>query len=153
MLRWKTRPRKEGELYVVLDGDLTEGESLRDLHVEADRVVLNLSRVRYINSEGSRRLLQFLTGLHNTEIVIELCSPAVVDLLNMVPMMATMVKVESVIVPIECPECTAEADMRLHLPETGRPALDYPECQECGAVTELAVLPERYFAFIDAARS
>lgn len=151
MLRWKTRPRKEGELYVVLEGDLTEGESLRDLRIEADRVVLNLARVRYVNSEGSRRLIQFLDGLHKTEITIELCSPAIVNLINMVPILATLVHIESVIVPLECPDCENETDMRVHLPASGRPDLDYPRCEECGSITELAVLPERYFAWIDAA--
>ncbi len=150
MLRWKTRPRKQGELYVVLEGDLTEGESLRDLHVDADRVVFNLSRVRYINSQGSRRLIHFLDGLHNTEIIFELCSPAVVELIGMVPMLATLARIESVIVPLECPDCEEETDMRVHLPAAGRPDLDFPECEKCGAVTELAVLPERYFAFVDA---
>ena len=151
MLRWKTRPRKEGELYVVLEGDLTEGESLRDLRVEADRVVFNLSRVRYVNSEGSRRLIQFFDGLHDTEITLELCSPAIVDLINMVPMMVTLAKIESVIVPLECPDCLNETDMRVHLPAAGRPELEYPECEECGVATELAALPERYFAFLDEA--
>lgn len=136
---------------MVLEGDLTEAESLQDLRVEADRVVFNLSRVRYVNSEGSRRLIHFLEGLHKTEITLELCSPAIVDLINMVPMLATLAHVESVIVPLECPDCLNETDMRVHLPESGRPELDYPECEECSVVTELAVLPERYFAFIDAA--
>ncbi len=114
-------------------------------------MVFNLSRVRYINSEGSRRLIHFLEGLHKTEITIELCSPAIVDLINMVPMLASLVHIESVIVPLECPDCLTESDMRVHLPASGRPDLDYPGCEKCSTTTELAVLPERYFAFIDAA--
>jgi hypothetical protein len=134
-------------MYVVLEGDLTEGQSLRDLHIDTPRVVLNLARVRYVNSEGSRRLLQWLNGLYETEIVAELCSPAIVDLLNLVPIMAGKMRVESVIVPIECPECEHEGDVRVHLPSQGAPAIEPPPCEKCGAQMEPAVLLDRYFAF------
>ena len=152
MLSWKARPRKADELYVVLEGDLTEGESLGDLHVdETARLVLNMARVRYVNSEGSRRLLRWLeAAAAHASITAELCSPVVVDLINMVPVFADLMRVESVIVPIECPECMHEDDLRVHVPVGGRPAIELPHCPECDAELELAVLEDRYFAFLDA---
>jgi polyphosphate kinase len=150
MLSWKTRPRKDGEMYIVLEGELTEGESLHDLEIDADRVVFNMARVRYINSEGSRRLLHFLEDVgKRARITAELCAPAVVDLINMVPIFLDHMRVESVIVPIECPNCFAEGDLRVHLPAHGTPDLDYPDCEDCGTPTELAALEERYFAFLN----
>ncbi len=149
MLRWKTRPRRPGETYVVLEGDLTEGDSLRDLQVDGNRVVFNLSRVRYVNSEGSRRLLNFLEALPADDIVAELCSPVIVDLVNMVPVFAERMTIESVIVPTECPECFHESDVRVHLQVGGGvPALELGDCEECGALNELGVIEDRYFAFL-----
>jgi hypothetical protein len=113
--------------------------------------VFNLSRVRYINSEGSRRLLQFLDGLHGVELIGELASPAVVELMNMVPVLAKKIRIESVIVPIECPECMHESDIRVRIPSGGGiPPMELPPCDDCGATTELAVLEDRYFAFASA---
>ena len=151
MLTWKARPRKADELYVVLEGDLTEGQSLNDLEIDQTaRLVLNMARVRYVNSEGSRRLLHWLeAAASHASIVAELCSPVVVDLINMVPVFADLMHVESVIVPTECPDCMHEDDLRVHLPLGGRPDIDLPPCPECESELELAVLEERYFAFID----
>ncbi|RMH38710.1 MAG: hypothetical protein D6689_18915 [Deltaproteobacteria bacterium] len=134
----------------MLEGDLTERESLRDLHVDTPRVVLNLARVRYINSEGSRRLLQFLDELPATDVVAELAPPAVVDLLNLVPALASKLSVTSVIVPVECPNCLTEGDVRARVTPGRVPEVDLPTCDECGARMEMAVLPDRYFAFLTA---
>jgi len=73
----------------------------------------------------------------------------VVDLINMVPVFADLIRIESVIVPTECIECMHEDDLRVHIPHTGRPTITLRPCVECGGETELAVLEDRYFAFID----
>jgi hypothetical protein len=154
MLRWKTRPRKEGETYVILEGDLTEVESLAALHIDTDSVILNLARIRYINSEGSRRFLEFIRKLAaDREITAELCSPAVVQLLNFVPLLATYLRIKSVIIPTECIICEEEGDVRVILPADGKlPKITYPKCKECGGSTKPAELEERYFAFLQTLR-
>lgn len=151
MLRWKTRSRGADETYVVIEGDLTEMESLVGLKVKTPRVVLNLSRVRYINSEGSRRLLNLFRDLaEEGEVTAELCSPVVVELFNMVPLMASYVSVHSVIIPTECLECMNESDIRVKLPENGAaPEVTCPACPSCGGDMEPSVLLDRYLAFLD----
>jgi len=150
MLRWKTRPRGADETYVVIEGDLTEMESLVGLKVDTTSVVLNLARVRYINSEGSRRLLYLFRDLAATaEVTAELCSPVVVEFFNMVPLLASYVRVISVIIPIECVECGHETDVRIRLPESGLlPEVQCPRCPMCGGLMEPAIMLERYLAFV-----
>jgi hypothetical protein len=151
MLRWKTRSRGTDETYVVIEGDLTEMESLVGLEVDTSRVVLNLARVRYINSEGSRRLLNLFRDLAGQgEVTAELCSPVVVELFNMVPLMTAYVRVHSVIIPTECLECMHESDIRMPLPENGHlPAVTYPPCPKCGGDMEPSVALDRYLAFVE----
>ena len=150
MLRWKTRSRGADETYVVIEGELTEMESLVGLEVDTARVVLNLARVRYINSEGSRRLLGLFRDLaEHGEVTAELCSPVVVELFNMVPLMASYVQVISVIIPTECEECTFESDVRMRLPGNGEvPTISCPPCPQCGGVMEPSVVLDRYLAFV-----
>lgn len=147
MLRWKKRPRKDGETYVVLEGDLTETGALDELTLDAPVAVFNLARLRYVNSIGAAELVRFAEA-YDTELIVELCSPAVVELLNLIPLLCDQVRVESVIVPMECPDCDGEGDVRVHLPPDGaRPAIPDTEC-ECGAWLEPGVNPDRYFAFL-----
>lgn len=150
MLRWKTRSRGADETYVVIEGELTEMESLVGLKIDTERVVLNLARVRYINSEGSRRLLNLLRELaENGEVTAELCSPVVVELFDMVPLMVSYVTIRSVIIPIECMECMNESDIRVKVPEDGSlPEITCPPCPACGGETEPSVLLDRYLAFL-----
>jgi len=150
MLRWKTRPRGADETYVVIEGELTEMESLVGLEVDTARVVLNLARVRYINSEGSRRLLNLFRELaEQGEVTAELCSPVVVELFNMVPLLASYVRVQSVVIPTECVECMHESDVRMRLPESGGlPETECAPCPKCGGAMEPSVSIERYLAFV-----
>ena len=150
MLRWKMRPRGADETYVVIEGDLTEMESLVGLEVHTMHVVLNLARIRYINSEGSRRLLQLFRELAEGRVVTaELCSPVVVHTFNMVPLLASYVQILSVIIPTECVECEHEADVRLRLPEAGQlPEIKCPPCPMCNGVMEPSVILDRYLAFL-----
>jgi hypothetical protein len=152
MLRWKTRQRAAGETYLVLEGDLTEAEAFDGLRLDGERIVLNLQRVRYINSAGSKRFLHFLDELRaRAAIEAELCSPAMVKLLNMVPLFARYMQVRSMVVPTECPSCEHASELRLKLPDGGaRPEIPRTACEECGTTMQLEEPEERYFAFLAA---
>ena len=149
MLEWKISTGDDGQLQVRLSGDLTEKVDVSELIIDAGAVTFIADGIRHINSQGVKRLLDFVKELAaRARIRASRCSPSFVHQLNMVPELARCLTVVSVIAPMECTECVAEADTLVTLPARGEmPALAARPCEICGAAMELAELEERYFAF------
>lgn len=150
MLKVRTIPRGAGEVQITLDGEITEHAGLGDLKGLAGHVVMDLSMVSYINSEGVRQFLHMLERLSQTcSIEAERCSPAIVAQINMVPNMARHWKVRSILLPLECPNCDHESEVPYPvLAGVSTVTLPQVKCEECGTGMELAEPVERYFAFL-----
>jgi len=148
MLEWSTRTGEDGVLAVRLSGDLTEKVDLAELHIDDGTVLFIVDGVRHINSQGVQRLFHFIKALaERATIEVARCSPSFVHQLNMVPGLAQHVRVRSVIAPMECTECVAEADTLVAVDGPGIPTMEPRACEVCGAAMELAELEDRYFAF------
>lgn len=149
MLEWKISKGGDGQLQVRLSGDLTEKVDFSELAIDAGAVTFVADGIRHINSQGVKRLFDFVKELaQRAQIRASRCSPSFVHQLNMVPELARCLTVVSVIAPMECTECVAEADTLVSLPANGEmPVLAPRACEVCGAAMELAELEERYFAF------
>jgi len=152
MLRWTAESRGDGEVVVTFEGEVTENVDFESLpHRSSEQLVLDLSGVRRLNSQGVHGFLQFLRELSEDGLITaERCSPAIIMQLNMLPSMAGLVTVRSLYVPMECDRCNLEREVLLEIPRGQRtvPALPTTRCSKCGDAMTLAEVPERYFAFL-----
>ncbi len=149
MLRVNVESQGEGQVTVVMEGEITAHASFDELLGRRERMVLDLSGVRRLNSQGVQTLLSFLEeSAARGPVAAERCSCAVVMQLNLMPRMADLLEVRSVYVPLECPRCFHEDETLVELDAPGIPPLPALRCASCQkADYELAEIPARYFAF------
>jgi hypothetical protein len=149
VLKW--RIKTDGDTSeIVFDGDVSEEAELASLRPAGARVVLDVGKVRRVNSEGLRRLVQWLRGLKPAQVEVKRCSAAVVDQLNLVPELGALVHVRSMFVPLECVKCLGEAEVLVDVPASGRPPIPAHACKSCGGPMTMSEPAERYFAFTEA---
>src|SRR5205814_2168603 len=91
----------------VLEGSLTEMTDLRELAAQlpGQSVRLDLSKIARINSQGTLRWLHFMDALVGKSIVLERCSPAVVEQLNCLKSFTGSARIASILVPYRCDRC------------------------------------------------
>jgi hypothetical protein len=148
VLEWTVSAPEGDRATVRLRGAITEAASFEQLALSAAQVVLVADGIRYINSTGLQRLWGLIEPLaRRCSIEVERCSPALVAQLNMMPALAACVRVTSIIAPLECSQCVAEADTLLPVGD-GPPTVPPRRCEVCGGDMVLAELEERYFAFL-----
>lgn len=155
---WEVVERRNGVL-VMLRGDIIEKTDFDALLAQLTSLNLtfDMGAVRYLNSTGIRRWVEFLERL-DTEASYEFvrCSVAFVTQLGLVARAVGRGKVVSFMAPYYCEMCDRESQQLLQteslrvaddeIPEA--PAFD---CQQCGGPLEFDELPERFFAFMQAA--
>jgi hypothetical protein len=147
-LTWRFVTRGPSGTHVLLFGDMIEGECLAPLrsNLEGPEAILDTAGVRRVNSMGVRELVELLeVAGGKARLVLERCSPAVVNQLNMLPELTYRAVVRSVLVPMECPRCFGEQE---HLVDLANLSL-LCHCDACGAEMDLAEPRDRYFAFHD----
>ncbi len=144
-----TRPAP-GVVHVAWVGDITEDSSFADVDPDAATVIFDLAEVRRVNSVGVHRLSWFLEQLPAAARLSAVrCSPAFVGQLNLVPGLGRRLHVESVYVPLECPQCEAVADALVVLRANGTaPVVPARACSACTSPMEMATPEYLYFAFL-----
>jgi hypothetical protein len=152
-LHWTAVSRENGEVLISLDGEITSDVELHALFLlgAGRRVVLDLGRVRRINSHGVLELIGFLDAISSGRpIEARHCSVAVVGQLNLIPLLQDLLRVRSFYAPLECPACDGAYDLLIAIDDiaTRPPELPHRACTECGVDLELAEPAERYFAFL-----
>lgn len=143
----------EGGLTVTLGGDFTEESDFAPLTAEIPRghvaLTFDLSGLRYMNSMGLKRWLDFLGGLDaQASYRFVRCSVPFVLQVGLLPLAAGRGALETVHVPYRCAQCDRES---LELVTTAAlptpPRVPALTCQ-CGGRATLDDLPERFFAFL-----
>ncbi len=153
MLEWTLdSPAGAVPARVRLKGEITEAVQFDHHQIDAAELVLIGDGVRYINSTGVKRLLEYLEGqARRGRVIAERWSPALVAQLNLMPRLAQCVQIRSVVAPLECRDCVAMVDILVDVDGAVRvPALPQRHCEVCGGEMELAELEGRYFAFLTA---
>jgi CheY-like chemotaxis protein len=148
---------KGAVLQVILRGDITEKTDFDTLRAQlgARHLVFDTSGVRYMNSTGIRKWVEFLEQLDEaSSYSFVRCSSGFVMQLSVVARAAGRGKVVSFMAPYRCESCDRESE---HLIKTAElrcvagttvpepPAFD---CAVCGEPLELDEMPERFFAFM-----
>lgn len=116
------------------------------------KCLFNLSGVSSVNSKGTGVWMNFLrTFREGREIQLEEVSPCFVSLINMMPSLATAVKVRSVFAPFSCEGCSARLNKFIPLEGATRPTLSAlskaVHCSKCHELMELDEDPDIYFLF------
>jgi CheY-like chemotaxis protein/anti-anti-sigma regulatory factor len=144
-------------LQVILRGDITEKTDFETLRSQLGvrNLVFDMSGVRYMNSTGIRKWVDFLAELDaDTGYSFVRCSSGFVMQLSLVERAAGRGQVISFMAPYRCESCDREsehliktADLRAggRMPVSEAPRFD---CAVCGEPLELDELPERFFAFM-----
>jgi len=118
-------------------------------------VEFDLSRVKYLNSAGVRKWVDFLRALDNlVDYSFVRCSVAFVMQAAMVPEVLGSGRVESFKVPYACDTCDLEQERLLQtsaLVVEGVWPPDVPSfvCPRCGSDLLFDDLPARFFAFLE----
>jgi CheY-like chemotaxis protein len=148
---------KGDALQVALRGDITERTEFTALREQLGQreIVFDLSGVRYMNSTGIRRWVEFLESLGDkASYSFVRCSVGFTAQLSLVDRAAGHGRVVSFMAPYRCEVCDRESEHLIRAVDLVRPAgkslPDTPrfECPTCGEALELDELPERFFAFL-----
>lgn len=152
---WQVVERRDG-LLVIVRGDLTEKTDFRALLEQiayAREIVFDLGAVRYLNSTGVLRWVEFIQQLHpEASYGFVRCSPAFVSQFGLVSQARGRGEIVSFLAPYYCEMCDRESEQLLQTASllfTDGPVPEVPEfeCQKCGGPLALDDLPERFFAF------
>jgi hypothetical protein len=141
-----------GATRASLAGDITEDSEFGPvMNGNADTLILDLGDIRRINSTGVREWIKFVTGVHKAgrKLVLERCSVAIVQQLNMISNFRGSGHVRSILAPYYCENCDAG---HLHLVdlEQGTPELEMSlPCPKCKQPMEFDEVWESYLAFRD----
>lgn len=142
--------------HFLLIGEIDENSDFESLlKILSGDVILSLKGVARINSTGVREWLQFIRALDakGTSMVMDECSVAIVNQLNMIAGFAGNAEVRSVHAPYVCPECEAASERVVSLADD--PVNKVEElipCPECGGEMEFDDLPDHYFSFLSGHR-
>jgi CheY-like chemotaxis protein len=151
---------KGAVLQVILRGDITEKTDFETLRAQLGtrNLVFDTSGVRYMNSTGIRKWVEFLEALDpDCAYSFVRCSSGFVMQLSIVARAAGRGRVVSFMAPYRCENCDRESEHLLKASElvgaeTGAtPAPPGFDCAVCGEPLALDELPERFFAFLSPA--
>jgi anti-anti-sigma regulatory factor len=146
----KVEPR-DGYTWVSLEGTLSETSDLSALLKEIPpRVTIDLSGIRRVNSSGVLLWVAFMRDLerHGSQVVLERCSPSVVNQLNSIVGFRGSAQIRSVLAPYFCTSCEREELREIELGPGAAHQLAQPlRCPACGNPCELDDVPEHFLSF------
>lgn len=138
--------RLEGALDETVDLAQTIG-TVNGYHLE-----LNLKGVTRINSQGVRQWMRFVQSVIAKGVNVRYleCSPAFVEMLNLVMSLGQGVTVDSIQVPYYCAQCGKDWQGVFRCGDIKRIQFNIPPlpCPSCQSIAELDDVSSIYFAFL-----
>lgn len=136
----------------ILSGTITEQSDLAPLlQKEAPQIILDLEGIARINSGGVAAWVSFINKLSTPpkKVVLERCSAAIVQQLNMIYNMKGNAVIHSVMVPYVCSSCGTEHQKTVNLDNFNFQEISPSiSCPSCKGNMEFDDIPEIYFSFI-----
>ncbi len=152
---WQVVERRDG-LLIIIRGDITERTvftALLDQLRGAARLTFDLHAVRYLNSTGILRWVEFLAEIDaEVEYDFVRCAPAFVSQFGLVGRARGRGRVVSFMAPYYCEMCDRETEQLLksadlNFPDGKVPSTPEFNCPKCGGALILDDIAERFFAF------
>jgi len=153
---WQVVERREGIL-VIVRGDITEKTDfgpLLEQVMHALDIVFDLGAVRYLNSTGVLRWVNFISQMHpDATYSFVRCSSAFVAQFGLVTQARGRGNIVSFMAPYYCEMCDRESEQllqtsSLEIPSGQVPAVPDFDCPKCAGPLALDDIPERFFAFM-----
>jgi len=155
-----TRPGASGKDWVLKIGGRIEETAAIDsilakVAPHAEQLRIDTSLVTRINSTGTKLWMTsfaaFRAARPALRMIMESCSPAVVEQLSMIKNFHCGAQVESIYLPYVCPSCKNDVSHLMPvatLLAAGIEKLPEPPCSTCGKPTEFDDMPDEYFSFL-----
>lgn len=141
---------------VVLQGEIDDQSTLSELADQLGAtVIIDLERVRFINSVGVREWIMFLGALaaRGARVILRRCSEPMVHQMSMVVEARGAAEVESFCAPFLCDDCASERSLVLgvaqHLDDLRAKRVPSQKCPDCGGTMHFDDFPNRYLLFLD----
>jgi anti-anti-sigma regulatory factor len=136
-----------------IDGVFDETAVLNDLAAQlTGPAVLDLSNVRRMSSAGTRNWLNLIRRVKARQLVLRACSRAMVEQMNMLLDFTGGAKVESIIVPYQCPTCESTNNVLVHVAalraQLTQGQLKRQVCPTCQIAMDLTEDADSYFLFL-----
>jgi len=153
---WEVVERRDG-IVVMLRGDITEKTDFDALlgQLESLHITFDMGGVRYLNSTGIRRWVEFLERIDaDASYSFVRCSVAFTTQIGLVSRATGRGSVVSFMAPYYCEMCDREAQQLLQTRalavSDAQPVPAAPEfdCPQCGGPLQFDEMPERFFAFM-----
>jgi hypothetical protein len=147
---------RKGDRFII-HGRIDEHADLDRLakDIPGEGATLDLADVQRINSVGTREWMDFLQGIQPRPIVLDRCSPAIVEQLNAIANFRGHAQIRTVMAVFECDKCESTGSVEVEIAETFPDAqagsvgrLPAPTCEACGVAMKLDDTPQRYFMFV-----
>ncbi len=155
MDRKLTIDRKDENQRTVLTfkGVIDEFANLKSVFANLKNpVILNLEGIELINSSGVREWVNSISKMpQGTGIVMEKCSPRIVEQINYVQSFLGRGQVKSFFAPYFCPKCKTDANVLLDaeaMKKTSLTKAPPQKCPKCKGLMEFDDVAEEYFAFL-----
>jgi predicted RNA-binding Zn-ribbon protein involved in translation (DUF1610 family) len=136
---------------VTLAGRIDDSSPIGELasQLPAGPVTIDTSGVTFVNSIGMREWMRLVRALRDRgPVTLERVADVLIAQMNIIPDLASGVRVVSFHAQYVCPACGAEAaplvDAIAHAAELAQLRAPRLPCPECGAAMELGDFPERY---------
>ncbi len=149
-----TKENKDSGTHITIAGTIDEDTILDDVFSEVlDTVVIDISKVKHINSCGIRTWVNAMETLSSSKNVsFTECSVTMIRQFNMITNFGGNGKVVSFKIPYYCEACNKEYDITISTEEyLGKyPDLNAPEytCPSCSNRCEFDDLEDKYFHFL-----
>jgi anti-anti-sigma regulatory factor len=149
--------RLEAEIaggHVTLSGRIDDSAILAQLvpHVTPGQLVIDTSRVTFINSIGMREWLRLVRAVRERggTIVLERVADVLMTQMNLIAELASSMTIASFHAQYVCSACGAESAPLVDAVANadGLRRLEAPKlpCRDCGGTMELGDFPERYLS-------
>lgn len=117
-------------------------------------VRVNTKGITRINSVGVKAWIQYFQGqtAKGTKLVLEECSTAIVEQINLISNFSAGGKIESIYVPYACPKCRTEFTSLFKTDDLKKSGMAVPnvKCPKGDAEGEFDDVPEEYLGFLNA---
>lgn len=115
--------------------------------------ILDLEGIEMINSAGVRAWTNAVAKVSSqAQLLLEKCSPRIVEQLNYVSTFLGPCRVISFYAPYFCSKCKKEAALLLNTEEVRKkdvPKPPHQKCSQCKGMMEFDDVPAEYFAFLN----
>jgi len=145
-------------LSLIFKGVIEENSQIEDqigpLPTSVKEIAINTRAVSRINSGGVKLWIKYFSAVTKSGInlILQECSPTVVQQINFISNFACGGKIESILLPFTCNQCKNEMDVLMITAQFNHQEPKPMTCPKCGGSAVFDDIASEYFLFLSRAR-